>query len=257
MKTKKIFLSLCAFLASIMIYSQVGINTTNPKTTMDVSVKRTNSDGTGTVADNTQNFGLLAPRLTRAELTANTATYGADQAGALIYVTDVSGGDTAAPRTNITAIGYYYYDSGAGLWKAISSGGSSVTPVNGLNAPATGQVGIVDPIRFIYSPSISISTVYGTYPTNNLTLNIWDEYNKQFSGTGTNALLKNTTTENATIPIYPANYFDYYITAYDASVFSFPANAISDSGVLTYNVIGTATSCSYMNIVMVLRKTPR
>lgn len=255
MKTTKILLSLFAFAISITTYAQVGINTTSPKTTMDVSIKRSNADGTGTVADNSQNFGLLAPRLTRAELTANTATYSADQAGALIYVTDVSGGNTTAPRTNVTAIGYYYYDSGSNLWKAISSGGSSsITPVNGLEAPASGQVGIVDPIRFIYTPSISVST---TSLQNGLTLKIWEEYSKQFSGTGTNTLLKNTTVENATIPVYPANYFDYYVTAYDPAVFSFPANPINDSGELTYNVIGTASACSFMNIVMVLRKTPR
>lgn len=253
MKTKKTLSLLLVFIAGITVLAQVGINTSNPKTTMDISLKRTNADGTGAIADNTKNFGLLAPRLTRAELTANTATYGTDQAGALIYVTDVSGGDTLAPRTNVTAVGYYYYDSGSNLWKAISSGASgSVTPVNGLESPASGQIGIVDPIRFIYTPSISIDTsVTGAGQI----LNIWQKYNDQFNGINGYTLVKNSTTENTTIPVYPANYFDYYITAYDASVFR--NLSISDSGVLTYEVYGTASACSFMNIVMVLRKTPR
>lgn len=253
MKTK-VYLLFSALLFSATVYSQVGVNTNAPKAIMDINAKRANADGTGAITDNTQTLGLLAPRLTRAELTANTATYGANQAGALIYITDVSAGDTSGARANVTAIGYYYYDSGASLWKAVGSG-AAVTPVNGLNNPTPTTVGIVDPIRFIYTPSISISTVYGSYPQNGLSTNIWDAYQKQFSGTGTSPLVKNATTENATIPVYPANYFDYYVTAYDTSVFG--SVTISDTGLLSYSVLGTASACSYMNIVMVLRKTPR
>lgn len=256
MMNLKLQIAFASLFMSVFAFSQVGINTTDPKATMDINVKRSNADGTGTITDNTQTFGLLAPRVTRAELTSNTASYGTNQAGALIYITDISGGDTLGTRVNVNTIGYYYYDSATSLWKSITSGASSgsLTGVNGLNNPTTSSVGIVDPIRFIYTPSISIDTSTNITGANLL---IWELYNQQFSGTGTNALLKNATTENATIPVYPANYFDYYITAYDASVFSFPANPISDSGVLTYNVIGTASSCSYLNIVMVLRKSPR
>lgn len=91
----------------IAISAQVGVNTVIPKSTMDVSAKR---DTSGAITDNAQLIGLQAPRLTRAELTVNTATYGADQKGALIYITDVSGGNTSGQRVNITAIGYYYFD---------------------------------------------------------------------------------------------------------------------------------------------------
>lgn len=113
---------LAVLLLNGLVYSQVGVNTTSPKTTMDISIKRANTDGTGAIVDNSKNLGLLAPRLTRAELSANTATYGADQAGALIYITDVSGGDALGVRANITAIGYYYFDSGASQWKSIGGG---------------------------------------------------------------------------------------------------------------------------------------
>ena len=59
---------IAAVLFSTLAYSQVGINTELPKTTMDITAKR---DGSGIITDNSQLIGLQAPRLTRAELTAN------------------------------------------------------------------------------------------------------------------------------------------------------------------------------------------
>lgn len=101
-----------AVLAATLSYAQVGINTTSPKTTMDVNAKR---DASGVLTDNTQLIGLQAPRVTREELTSNTGIYGTSQIAALVYVTDVSGGDMAAPRTYVDAPGYYYFDGT--LWQ--------------------------------------------------------------------------------------------------------------------------------------------
>jgi hypothetical protein len=115
-----------AVLFSAAAYSQVGVNTDAPKTTLDVNAKR---DTSGNITDNAQLIGLQAPRLTRAELTANTATYGTDQKGALIYVTNISGGDNAGQRVNITTVGYYYFDGS--LWKTFGSEGS-YTEVDGI-----------------------------------------------------------------------------------------------------------------------------
>ena len=99
---------------------RVGINTTNPKTTFDVNGK---IDGSGNLLT-TDITGLQAPRLTRAELTAKGNTlYGADQKGALVYITDVSGGDANSQRTNISAVGYYYFDGT--VWQAVANGASA------------------------------------------------------------------------------------------------------------------------------------
>ena len=114
---KKNIILLGAILIGSVAYSQVGVNTETPKTTMDISAKR---DGAGVITDNTQTYGLQAPRLTRAELTSSTATYGADQRGALVYITDISGGNTTGQRANITATGYYYFDGG--VWQKVSNG---------------------------------------------------------------------------------------------------------------------------------------
>ncbi|MFC3159196.1 hypothetical protein ACFOEQ_12295 [Chryseobacterium arachidis] len=81
---------------------------------MDVSVKR---DAGGIITDNTQILGLQAPRITLAELTANTATYAAGQTGALIYITDVSTGTATGQRVNINEAGYYSFDGS--VWQKV------------------------------------------------------------------------------------------------------------------------------------------
>lgn len=118
---KKHYLSI-AVLTFGFTFGQVGINTDTPKTTLDVSAKR---DPSGGITDNTQYIGLQSPRLTRAELTNNTATYGTDQTAALVYVTDVTGGDTNIPRTYVDSPGYYYFDGV--LWQKFTGGSSPIS----------------------------------------------------------------------------------------------------------------------------------
>ena len=98
---------------------RVGINTTDPKTTFDVNGK---IGGSGKLLT-TDITGMQAPRLTRAELTAKGNTlYGTDQKGALIYVTDITGGNanSTSQRKNINKVGYYYFDGS--VWQPIASG---------------------------------------------------------------------------------------------------------------------------------------
>lgn len=119
---RKIILSISvAFLSNEFIIAQVGINTNTPKTIMDVNAKR---DPSGNITDNSQLIGLQAPRLTRGELSSNTATYGTDQKGALVYITDISSGTTTGSRINIDTIGYYYFDGA--LWQKIAGGPGAV-----------------------------------------------------------------------------------------------------------------------------------
>ena len=91
--------------------NRIGINTTTPQTTLDVTAPN----------DNTHIAGIQAPRLTRAELTAKgNSLYGADQKGTLIYITNVSGGDAKGQRVVVTEPGYYYFDGS--LWqRAVST----------------------------------------------------------------------------------------------------------------------------------------
>lgn len=109
---------------------RVGVNTADPKSTMDVNGK-TGSDRKSLPTDMT---GFQAPRLTREELTnKGNALYGAEQKGALIYVTDISGGDAGltSPRKNINSIGYYYFDGTDWIKLAVSGTDTSIYTADG------------------------------------------------------------------------------------------------------------------------------
>ena len=121
----KLYLFSFSVLMLAQLNAQVGINTENPSSTLDVSIKKN-----GNQLDNNQTYGLQAPRLTRAELSNLISNYGANQKGALIYITDVSGGTATGQRVNVNAEGYYYFDGT--IWKKIS-GDSSGTGVNDIN----------------------------------------------------------------------------------------------------------------------------
>jgi hypothetical protein len=98
------------FVYNISMLAQVGINTTIPKSTLDVT-----SQGTQT----TEVAGIQAPRLTLAELTVKgNSLYGVAQTGAIIYITDISGGGNAGQRANITAPGCYYFDGS--VWQNLT-----------------------------------------------------------------------------------------------------------------------------------------
>lgn len=89
------------FSISTFAFAQIGINTETPKSTLDIE----GSTETNKVA------GIQAPRLTLAELTNKVGSlYGANQIGALIYITNVSGGNRTGQRVNISSPGYYYFD---------------------------------------------------------------------------------------------------------------------------------------------------
>ena len=75
---KKI-ICLIGILSALYAHAQVGINTTSPSTTFDVS-----KSSVATVAD-----GVLVTRISGDELKAKDATYGANQHAALVYVTSV------------------------------------------------------------------------------------------------------------------------------------------------------------------------
>ncbi|MGH1519217.1 hypothetical protein [Chryseobacterium sp. JK1] len=95
---------------------RVGINTTTPAATLDV---------VATTTDNTRPDALLVPRMTRAQLTAKDAAYIAAQNGALAFVTTIDG-TASAKTTNVTTVGFYYYDSPSSTWKTL--GGSAPNP---------------------------------------------------------------------------------------------------------------------------------
>jgi hypothetical protein len=108
---------------------RVGINTTTPAATLDVVAN---------TADNARPDALLVPRMTRAQLLAKDAAYTAAQNGALAFVTTIDG--TATPKTtNVTAVGFYYYDGQTtNTWITVGGGGIVTPAVPTVRTSATG-----------------------------------------------------------------------------------------------------------------------
>ena len=118
-KMKKVLFSIMSLVSALCLGQEgrVGVNTTDPKTTMDVRGK-TNALGVSLATDIT---GLQAPRLTREELTnKGELLYGTDQSGALVYITDVTAGTASGQRINMTTSGYYYFNGS--VWVKIGAG---------------------------------------------------------------------------------------------------------------------------------------
>ncbi|HBV17364.1 hypothetical protein [Chryseobacterium carnipullorum] len=115
---KKKIIIIAGFLLAQFAFSQVGINNTSPKATLDVTAKTT---------DGSKPEGLIAPRLTGDQIKAANTQYGANQTGTLVYATAaVSSPD---PKTvNITSTGYYYFDGD--IWQKVIN--SNTAAENGL-----------------------------------------------------------------------------------------------------------------------------
>lgn len=205
---KQIFLF---FLFSFSVNAQVGIGTTTPKTTLDV----TGDPTTTTTVD-----GILVPRLTGNQLKAKDAVYTVDQDGALVYVTAAATPITAK-TVNVIAAGYYYYNSTDALWYAVGKVSTSS--------------------KSFYMPTISFNTSVNAV---SVTRDLYNEYLTQF----TTPAIKSTGAPNS-IPTYGATDLYYYITSYDTGVFS--NVSINATGVMTYDVTAAATDCSFVSIVFV------
>lgn len=95
---KKILFVVATTISGCAFAQNVGINTTSPKVTLDVTGQPTST----TILD-----GITAPRITGTQLRAKT--YTSDQLGALVFVTTA---DTApAGQTiDVRSSGYYYFN---------------------------------------------------------------------------------------------------------------------------------------------------
>ena len=104
-----------AMLTTGIASAQVGVGNTSPKATLDVT-----GVATTTVAD-----GVLVPRYTAGDLAAKDNAYGADQNGALVFITAVTG--ATGKTADVAAVGFYYYNHATSKWKAVGGGSSSPT----------------------------------------------------------------------------------------------------------------------------------
>lgn len=121
MKKIKIILALLCFGFS---FSQVGVNTPDPKATFDIAAKST--IGTSTIPE-----GLLIPRVDRQKAQSMTGL----ATSTLIYVNNVSTGSQADNAVNIDALGYYYFDGS--VWVKFKSGSFGGKNTNIYNSNGT------------------------------------------------------------------------------------------------------------------------
>ncbi|MGL5234847.1 MAG: hypothetical protein ACRC8Z_08850 [Empedobacter falsenii] len=101
---KNLFLTFITILFSCKLLAQVGINTNDPKATLDVSSSNNINDAAA---------GIISPRVTLDYLITNNHLYTNDQIGVIVYVYDV---EEAASRNSLSSTigikkdGYYYFD---------------------------------------------------------------------------------------------------------------------------------------------------
>lgn len=203
--------------------AQVGVNTTDPKATLDIQVATLD----GTTAE-----GLIVPRLTLTQLVAKDARYAAAQTGALVYVTDASGANSTKTQ-RVIAPGYYSFDGT--IWQ-------SLTPDQSL--------------RFFYMPSVLLPTDASdpsyNAATGSFVIDLYtNAYSKQFGLTDASSSTKSNGA--TTLPILQSNAFEYFVTYYDNTVFQ--NVSVSNTGVLTYKLpsVVNVSDKTFMNIIFKLK----
>lgn len=189
-------------LCSLSIFGQVGINTQSPAATLDVAARTTGISAT--TAE-----GLIAPRLTIADLNAKASAYGAAQTGSLIYVTDASNGSPAGQTANINTVGYYFFD-GTG-WLKVTTGnagstGNSNDIYNGDGALTANRTVAMSDKTLAFSASPTGGTSHFTVDDTTLSV---DALNNRV-GVGTNVPAEKLHVENGNIFMHhdsPTLYF--------------------------------------------------
>ncbi len=186
MKNARNKLAILFFLYSVMGMAQVGIATTTPLATLDITA----ANLTGTTVD-----GILIPRVSRlrAQTMAGTPT------STMIYVNDISSGTATGTTVNVTATGFYFFNGT--VWERLGSAAANAWLVTG-NAGLSGTtnfLGTTDNADLAFRRSNAAAGKIGTTSTsfgvNALTAGVATN-NAAF---GTNALAASTGADNVAV----------------------------------------------------------
>jgi len=214
---KKVISIIFCFLLSANLFAQVGINTDQPKATLDVV-----AGSTGPLTAE----GIIAPNLTRTQLISKDNSYTQDQKGAFVYVDSVGAETLTAKTAKVLSPGYYYFDGN--IWQKLSYN-----------------------VEQIYLPSFNLPL-----PSVSETVRTFDLYNevykKQLSKTGNPSFVSSNPLLEVIPDLFGVNQIDYVVTHYDDAVIK--DVSVNAAGVLSYKVVSTNPSnTSFINIVLVVK----
>ena len=207
----------------MITFSQVGINTESPKASLDVvaSTEATRKPD-----------GIIAPNLTGKQLKTKDESYTINQTGAIVYVTEGLDEKERTTKTIKVAEPSYYYFDGA-IWQRFYSSKQQES--------------------WFYMPSfnLDISSI------GQKTVNLYQEYSKQFTKTGNDKFISNNPNAiditTSTNKIYQANELDYIVTEFDKKYID--TISIDNQGVMTYTVKDTNPPAnSFINIILTPKK---
>lgn len=118
---KKNAIILSALISSSFAFSQVGINTSDPRASFDITAKI--STGTDKTPE-----GLLIPRVDRLRAQSMSSL----ETSTLIYVNSVATGSQGGNAVNIDKEGYYYFDGA--LWMKLNADANFISSENIYNS---------------------------------------------------------------------------------------------------------------------------
>ena len=215
--TKKNILLKAFICFNICCNAQTGINTKDSKAT--IQIKELNST---TLAD-----AIIAPQLSRSELTLKDDVYTPNHKSTLVYITTIDG-IVSSKTEHVNRVGYYIFNGNQ--WKAAE-----------------------ERIKFFMLPAFTLK-LDPNASTTGLTFDIYnDVYKKQLTNQGGGIFsTSNLNLESTLNKIYDADELDFVITYFDTEVLE--NITISTDGVMTYDVKNFELSFnSFINIVLVVK----
>lgn len=250
---KKTFLTALFISATTLSFAQVGVNTNQPMTALDVNGSFSTSQSEVTV---NSNVATLDNKSAFYKINGATAAFTINFSTTPNYSytgsTTVPNGQRIVIYNNTNYTGTYgsFSIPSQTAQEFIHSGGSWYSvKAAAQESPFPAE------LKWFYAPSLVLDT---SITSTARTVNIFDNYTKQF--TKNSSPLSTSANDNygfvssnasaTTIPKYSkASDFDYFITGYDRTVFS--DVSISTEGLLSYKISSVATEKTFMNIVMV------